>query len=581
MDVFSLVASIVLDTSGYEDGLEGASKKTSGFAEKLKSGLGTAAKVGAAALGVAATAAGALAKASLDSYADYEQLVGGVETLFDKSAGTVMRYAENAYKTAGLSANEYMETVTSFSASLLQSLGGNTEMAANIADMAITDMSDNANKMGTSMESIQNAYNGFAKANFTMLDNLKLGYGGTKEEMERLLADAEKLSGIKYDISSYADIVEAIHVVQTEMGITGTTALEASETISGSIASMKSAWANLVTGIADENANLGQLIGNVIESVVTVGSNIIPRVQQILSGITEAIQTAAPMIIDQVPMIVTEVVPSLLEAGVAFLDAILQGIVAALPGLANAALDIILTLSSGISDSLPELIPTIVDVVLQIVETLIDNADKLIEAAAQIIVGLAEGLINALPKLLEKAPEILVSLAAALIESVPIIIEAAIEIGANIISGIVKGVTDSAKDLVNSVVDSAKAAVNGVKDFLGIRSPSRVFAGIGENMALGLGEGWDGEFSKIKSDIENGMNFGTANIDFESSSLARSGQTVANGIMSAAASGGFQQDIVINLTSEIDGAVLAHKQVRLNQREEQRQGGSLTEMAYA
>ena len=218
-----------------------ASSQVEAIGSKLKSGLATAAKVGAAAVAAAGTAIVAVGKQAIEQYAEYEQLVGGVETLFKQSSDTVMGYAENAYKTAGMSANEYMSTVTSFSAALLRSVGGDTEKAAKLADTAITDMSDNANKMGVSLESLQNAYTGFSRGNFTMLDNLALGFSGTKEGMQELLDTAEELSGVKYDIGSYADIVEAIHVVQTEMGITGTTAKEAATTIQGSTASMKSA----------------------------------------------------------------------------------------------------------------------------------------------------------------------------------------------------------------------------------------------------------------------------------------------------------------------------------------------------
>ena len=223
-------------------------------------GFGKVLKTVGVALGAVAVAAGAaavkLGKEVIAAYADYEQLVGGVDTLFKDSSQEIQRYAANAYKTAGLSANEYMETVTGFSASLIQSLGGDTEKAAKYADMAITDMSDNANKMGTDMSSIQNAYQGFAKQNYTMLDNLKLGYGGTKQEMERLLADAEKISGIKYDISSYADVVEAIHVMQESMDIAGTTAKEAEATISGSVNALKSAVSNLIVGFGDADADM-------------------------------------------------------------------------------------------------------------------------------------------------------------------------------------------------------------------------------------------------------------------------------------------------------------------------------------
>lgn len=303
MNVFDLYACITLDRSDYERGLSEAGEKTSSFSDKLKNGLATAAKVGGAAIAAASTAVAALTKVSIDQYGEYEQLVGGVETLFEKASNTVLNYAQNAYKTAGLSANEYMSTVTSFSASLLQSLGNKTALAAEIADMAITDMADNANKMGTSMEMIQNAYQGFAKQNFTMLDNLKLGYGGTKSEMERLIADAEDIKRANgemasYSIDSFSDMVEAIHVVQTEMGITGTTAAEASSTIEGSISSMKAAWKNLSTGMADETADMESLVENFVDSVDTAGRNIIQRVEQIVTGIGTATVEAISYIRD-------------------------------------------------------------------------------------------------------------------------------------------------------------------------------------------------------------------------------------------------------------------------------------------
>jgi phage-related protein len=262
----------------------------------------TAAKAGLAALAAAAAAAVAgvvkVTGAALESYASYEQLVGGVDTLFKESSGKLQAYAAGAYKTAGMSANQYMEQATSFSASLLQSLGGDTEAAVEYANMAITDMSDNANKMGTNMGRITDAYQGFAKQNFTMLDNLKLGYGGTQEEMQRLLDDAEKISGIKYDISSYADIVDAIHVVQKEMGITGTTAQEAAATIEGSVAMAKAAYSNWLTGLADENADLDALTGQLVDSVVTAAGNIIPRLGRIvgtaLGSIPQLVEKVGP-----------------------------------------------------------------------------------------------------------------------------------------------------------------------------------------------------------------------------------------------------------------------------------------------
>lgn len=269
----------------------------SDFRSKMQ-GLGGIAKKGAlavgAALGVAATGA-------IKAYSEYEQLVGGVETLFKSSSKSVLDYANNAFKTAGMSANEYMNTVTGFSASLLQSLGGDTEKAAQKANVAVTDMSDNANKMGTSMESIQYAYQGFAKQNYTMLDNLKLGYGGTKEEMQRLLADAEKITGIHYDISSYADVVDAIHVVQTEIGITGTTAKEASETIQGSANAAKSAFINFLTGMADGNADMDKLVANLADAVATMLKNIVPRIIETIPRLIEGFGKVFDALIGYLP----------------------------------------------------------------------------------------------------------------------------------------------------------------------------------------------------------------------------------------------------------------------------------------
>jgi phage-related protein len=311
MELFRLLGRIAIENSEANSAID----DTTGKAEKSEGRMSKAfKKVGA----VIATCFAVdkivdFGKACVNMYADYEQLIGGVETLFKDSASIVTKYAENAYKTAGLSANQYMETVTSFSASLLQSLGGDTEEAAKKADLAITDMADNANKMGTSMESIQNAYQGFAKQNYTMLDNLKLGYGGTKEEMARLLADATAISGVHYDVSSYADVVDAIHVIQTEMGITGTTAKEASETIAGSAASMKGAWQNFITGLGDDNADLSGLTSQLVTSVVTYGRNLIPRIGKIVGSIFGVIKQEVPKFIKKIPSLVREHLPAVAE----------------------------------------------------------------------------------------------------------------------------------------------------------------------------------------------------------------------------------------------------------------------------
>lgn len=314
MDIFNLYAKLSLNTDDYEKGVEkakgGASSLMDVFSGTLlgnvvSDGLRTVAN-GITEIGkTAANMAVSIGKASLDSYADYEQLVGGVETLYKDSAATIEKYAQAAYKNVGLSANDYMDTATSFAASLVSSLSGDTEKAAEMSNTAISDMADNWNKMGSSVQSVQDAYRGFSKQNFTMLDNLKIGYGGTKTEMERLLADADTLNAkqgvyTKYSIDSFSDIVQAIHVVQTEMGITGTTAKEAATTIQGSTASMKSAWANLLTGIADPEQNFQSLMDEFVDNVITAGNNIIPRIKEIvptlIDGLSELVTQLAPYV---------------------------------------------------------------------------------------------------------------------------------------------------------------------------------------------------------------------------------------------------------------------------------------------
>lgn len=480
-----------------------ASENVETLSGKFKNGLATAAKAGAAAVGAAATGIAVLTKNALNNYAEYEQLVGGVDTLFKDSSAKVQEYAANAYKTAGLSANEYMDTVTSFSASLLQSLGGDTEAAADMANVAITDMSDNANKMGTDMASIQNAYQGFAKQNYTMLDNLKLGYGGTKEEMERLLENATKLSGVEYDISSYADIVDAIHVIQGEMEISGrtaeeaaaiyertgrqvseqlgTTAKEASTTIQGSVSSMKSAWGNLLVGIADDNANFKTLTEQFVDSLVTVGENIIPRINIIIQGLTQLITEASQTIIPLAVQILLENLPSIVAAG----------------------MDLIIALVSGILDNIDMLIDCVLEMVDVIVDKLIDNLPKLIDGGIRLIAALANGLIRAIPNLVSKIPQIISSIVKGLISGIPAIFD----VGKNIVEGLWHGIKNMGSWFTGKVKGFFGGIVGGVKDFLGIHSPSKVFAGIGGFMAEGLGDGFDDQFKSVKKDIEDSMNF--------------------------------------------------------------------------
>lgn len=315
--------------------------------------------VGAAGIGAAAigTALSAMTKQAISAYGNYEQLVGGVETLFEDMSADVIANSKNAYMTAGLSANEYMETVMGFSASLNQSLkasDGNIARSAEISNQIITDMSDNANKMGSSMESIQNAYSGFAKQNYTMLDNLKLGYGGTKSEMERLLADAGKLAGTKFDIDSFADVAEAIHVIQTEVGITGTTSKEAASTIQGSLGMLKGAWTNFMTGMADPEQDFGMLLNNVIDSALTVVDNIAPRLVETIPRLTEGLVKLVQNMIPHIGPILEELLPTLITGTTNLVIMLAQNFPSMLRTVGSVLLSSVQTIFSGIWDSLSD-----------------------------------------------------------------------------------------------------------------------------------------------------------------------------------------------------------------------------------
>lgn len=420
------------------DAMDDAGKKTTTFGDILKGILASEAIIN----GVKAVASGikALIGGAVEGYGEYEQLVGGVETLFDTSAKKVQDYANSAYKTAGLSANQYMETVTSFSASLLQSMGNDTDAAAEKANLAITDMSDNANKMGTDMQSIQNAYQGFAKQNYTMLDNLKLGYGGTKEEMQRLIDDANALNAAQgnytnYTIESYADIVDAIHTVQTEMGITGTTAKEASTTVEGSIDSMKAAWANFVVGLGNDNADIADLSAQLIESVGTVAENVLPVIETVLTNIADTVKEQGPEMITKFVAYAIDKLPEIIALGLQMVLALVKGLAQNLPQLVQGTLNMIDTIAGALYDALPDII----------------------------------------------------------------------EVGKNIVKGLWEGIKAMASWLKDKVTDFMGGIVDGVKGVLGIHSPSKVFAGIGENMALGLGQGFDRTMQSVGANIQDAI----------------------------------------------------------------------------
>lgn len=519
---------------------------------RFLSAMGTALKVGGAALGVAASGVGAALNSAVTSYADYEQLAGGIETLFSSLDGTasaadlVFQNAAKAFGTAGMSANEYMETVTSFSASLVSSLGNNYDAAAKYADMAITDMADNANKMGTSMESIQNAYQGFAKQNYTMLDNLKLGYGGTKSEMQRLLADATALAGVEFNIDNLSDVYEAIHVIQGEMGITGTTAKEAASTISGSLAMTKAAWANVMTGIANNNADLDGLIGNLVESAGAFAGNIMPVVSQALQGVGLLVANLAPIIAEQLPGLISGVLPGLLTAGEGLLEGLLQGIVTALPALMPVAVEVLTNLAQflvenlpmivdtglqmipalieGIAAAVPDLIGYLPELILAISTTILDNLPLILDAGIQLLFAVLQGVVTAVPQLIGYMPQIIGSLFNALISGVGTLLGAGVQllggvlsgigqgigkvldIGKNIVVGIWNGIAGAYDWIVGKLSGWVDSVLGYIKGLFGIHSPSTIMRDqVGVFLARGIGEGFEDGMSDVERSMRDAM----------------------------------------------------------------------------
>ena len=504
MNLFDLFVKIGIDDQ--------VTDKIPGIGNSLKNGLAVAGKAAAVGIGAATTAIAALTKNAVDGYAEYEQLIGGVETLFQKqsldefiaanketgasiatlkaeyagmeqAADTVIKYSQEAYKTAGMSANAYMETITGFSASLMQSLGGDTASAAEYGNQAVIDMADNANKMGTSIESIQNAYQGFAKQNYTMLDNLKLGYGGTKEEMQRLIDDANKVkeaNGEMADLSidSFANVIEAIHIMQEEMGIAGATAQEADGTISGSTASMKAAWENLVVGIADENANVDVLLENFMESVETTAKNVIPVIQRVLEGIFS---------------------------------------------------------------------------------TLKENGPEMIAAGVRLLGQLAAGALKSIPDIVRSIPQIVSAIVSGFKECAPEFMS----IGKDIVEGLWKGIQNLGGWIKSKVSGFLNGIIDGAKGVLGIHSPSTVFADMGENMALGLEKGWEGSIPEIRSGISGDLNFGTTQVKSSTSAAGRmTGYT------------GLQNDnpMTIIVQSVLDGKVIGETAYRYSRNKERSYG---------
>lgn len=504
-----------VDDSQVDSDMEKVGSKISGAAG------GIAKAVGVAFLAVGA-AVGAAVKMGVEEGSQLEQSIGGIETLFGAGGKSAEEYArsvgksveetkadyeqlmqaqtialenaDKAYKTAGLSANDYMQTVTGFAASLKQSVENETE-AAKIADMAVIDMADNANKMGTDMASIQTAYQGFAKQNYTMLDNLKLGYGGTKEEMQRLLEDAEKLTGVEYDIDNLADVYSAIHVIQEELGITGTTAAEASETVSGSFSTMEAAFHNLLGAMATDG-DVDTAMQNLVDSVGVYLGNLIPMAQNVLTNLFTA-----------VGQLITQHGPEMITKGVEMLTNLISGISSSIPQVLTTITQLLLSLIAAIQQNLPQLVQSGMQLVGSLAEGLVNNVPAIIGAIASLIMSLLGEIINHLPEILAKGAEIVGKLAEGLISAIPTILAGIADllgqakdaflntdwasIGKSIIDGVINGIKNAASSLISSMKNLASDALKAAKEKLGINSPSRVFRdqvgeSIPEGMALGI-----------------------------------------------------------------------------------------------
>lgn len=489
---------VLPDMSGVKGALQGtfdsagdsAGKSAGG---KFAAGLATAGKTAMVALGAAATAVTAFTAKSVNAYAEYEQLVGGVNKLFGESSDKMMKYASEAYKTAGMSANQYMEQATSFAASLIQSYGGDTSKAADQADKAMRAISDNFNTFGGDIQNVQNAYQGFAKQNYTMLDNLKLGYGGTKSEMERLIADANEYAasiGQASDLSieNFGDIVDAIDLIQQKQGIAGTTAKEAASTIEGSLNMVKAAWSNLVVGFSDPNADIGKLIEQTVDAGILALDNLMPAIERALVGIGEGVQKAVPIITEKLPGLVDKLLPPLLGAAADLVNGIVKAIPAILetlskvipelittltktsaemmPQLVDAGLQMVISIVQGIAENIDMLVPAIVESILLVIQTIIDNLPLILDAVLEVIVGVVKGILDALPLILDALPEIILGIVNFILDAIPQIIDAVIQIIFAIIDAFPTILTEICKALPEIITGVIDALLSHIGDFI-------------------------------------------------------------------------------------------------------------------
>ena len=486
-----------IDLSGLKDGLKKVGDVALDVSKKL---LEVSAAVGTALAGVVA--------AGVKSYASLEQNIGGIETLFKDDADKVIENAKNAFKTAGVSANEYMQGVASFSASLLQSVGNDTSKAADIADMAFRDMSDNANKFGTDMSSIQSAYQGFAKQQYQLLDNLKLGYGGTKTEMQRLLKDAEKFSGVKYDINNLSDVYNAIHVIQEELGVAGTTAEEAEQTISGSFTSMQAALDNFLNGsgspeqLAESVINvltniagaIETLAPNILTGVVSLIEQITPKLVNIIMGLLPQLISAVSNLIKSLYTYVVGDKENLKETISTLVQQIITFLTENLPLIVEMAIELLMTFCETLIDNLPMIIDSAITILMSIIDTITDNLDEIVMLAIDLIITLAMGIVDAIPKLVEKIPDIIIAIVDALTQ--PDMLEKLIKAAIQLMIALAKGLIEGIPKLIAKIPEIISHLVSGFENFL------QDILDIGKWIVEGIWDGINGAYDWIKNKIK-------------------------------------------------------------------------------
>ena len=537
-DLGDAYVNIIPKAPGIKNNIEGLISG-SGAGESAGNSLGTS-LIGTLKKVIAAAGIGKILKDAFSAGGNLEQAFGGLETIYGDAAAGAKDYAAAAAQ-AGISANSYAEQAVSFGAALKQAYGGDTVKAMEAANTAIMDMADNSAKMGTDIGSVQAAYQGFAKQNYTMLDNLKLGYGGTKTEMERLLADATELSGVEYNIDNLGDVYDAIHVIQEDLGLTGVAASEAESTLTGSAGAMKASWENLLAamttgeGMASALSNLGNSVGNFGKNVIRMAGNIgkqlpqlltgifstivpeiVPVAGELIAGLADGIMTALPALGETALTIITELVngivtslPQLAEEGVSILTQLANGIVAALPQLLTVAATLIPTLAGGITGMLPQIMSAGIQLLMSLVNGIISSLPQLLTTAMQLVAQLVAGIASNLPQILQSGIELLGELVSGIIQAIPDLIAAIPQIfssavsafqgqdwasiGRNIISGIVKGISNAAGNLFSALKNLAKSALGSAKEELEINSPSKVFqnevgSAIPEGIALGINQ---------------------------------------------------------------------------------------------